>query len=321
MNESKLKPSIAIQFIDFWPDFDLPNFMLYKLLLEHYDVSISNDPDILFYSVYGSSNAEYTCTKVFFTAENERPDFKACDYAFSFDFETNKRNYRLPLYAFYGDVKSLINSRKNITEILKSKTKFCCFIVSNPNSKTRNNFFKELSKIKHVDSGGSLYNNIGGLVENKREFIRNYKFVIAFENSSFPGYVTEKIFEPLMEDCVPIYWGSPVIGKDFNPKRFINSHDFPSFDEVIKHVIEVDNDDEKYLQYLKETAFNNDEPYESLKKENILNRLDEIIRFDKNRSYFIKKIQKFRPLYCLTKIQFNKVRTRVLSVFKINGRV
>lgn len=214
MKESK--PSIKIKFADFWPDFDLPNFMFYKLLIERYDVTISEKPDLLFYSIYGNKHSRFTCTKIFFTAENVRPDFKACDFAFSFDYHSNKRNYRLPLYALYDDVNNLINKRVDAKEILKNKTKFCCFIVSNPVCAIRNNFYTNFSKYKHIDSGGELFNNIGGVVENKREFINDYKFVIAFENASHPGYVTEKIFEPFLENCIPIYWGNPLIGRDFN---------------------------------------------------------------------------------------------------------
>ena len=37
---------------------------------------------------------------------------------------------------------------------------------------------------------------------------------IAFENSSFPGYTTEKIFEPMLEGSIPIYWGNPRVDED-----------------------------------------------------------------------------------------------------------
>ena len=305
------KPVIKVKFVDFWPEFDLPNFMFYQLLLEKYNVLISDKPELLFYSVYGNNHAKYNCTKIFFTAENVRPDFRSCDFAFTFDLIADERNYRLPLYAFYADINCLVNREKNIDETVKQKRKFCCFIVSNPVSKIRNDFFKELSELKHVDSGGSLYNNVGGLVEDKRAFIKDYKFVIAFENTSYPGYVTEKILEPFLENCIPIYWGNPLINQDFNSKSFINCHDYSSFAEVIKHVLEVDQDDEMYRRYLDEPVFNNDNPQESVKKENIASRLEDIIVFNQNRSYFLKKRQTIRPLYCLARQQINRVIKRL----------
>ena len=309
------KPVIKVKFVDFWPEFDLPNFMFYQLLLEKYNVLISDKPELLFYSVYGNNHAKYNCTKIFFTAENVRPDFRSCDFAFTFDLIADERNYRLPLYAFYADINCLVNREKNIDETVKQKRKFCCFIVSNPVSKIRNDFFKELSELKHVDSGGSLYNNVGGLVEDKRAFIKDYKFVIAFENTSYPGYVTEKILEPFLENCIPIYWGNPLINQDFNSKSFINCHDFASFDDVMKHVLEIDADDEKYMQYLNEPVFKNDELTEFVKKDNIVKRLDEIVIFYSTRTKRIKKYQKLRPLYCFINLQFKKLKNRFRIIF------
>jgi hypothetical protein len=284
-------------------------------------VVISDEADLLFYSVYGNEHARFACTKILFTAENVRPDFKECDFAFSFDHLSDQRNYRLPLYAFYDDVTKLLNRRINAREVLNSKKKFCCFVVSNPSCTIRNNFFIDFSKHRRIDSGGNLFNNIGGLVKNKREFIKDYKFVIAFENSSHPGYVTEKIFEPFLENCVPVYWGDPLVHRDFNTQSFINCHDFRSFEAVIQYILEVDADDQKYMQYLDAPVFKNNRLNESVKKENIINRLDDIIRFYKNRSPFTKINQKLRPVYCLTKVQFIKMETRVRPLFRKNATV
>jgi glyoxylate carboligase len=53
-------------------------------------------------------------------------------------------------------------------------------------------------------------NNIGYIVDNKRQFQSEYKFSIAFENNAhrpqYPGYTTEKIMEPMTVNSIPIYW-------------------------------------------------------------------------------------------------------------------
>ena len=56
--------------------------------------------------------------------------------------------------------------------------------------------------------------------------MRDYKFVIAFENSSFPGYNTEKLTHAIEADSLPIYWGDPQIGRSYNVRRFVNAHDY-----------------------------------------------------------------------------------------------
>lgn len=307
---AKVAPIIKVKYVDFWPDFNQSNFIFNKLLAQKYELIDSDEPDLLFYSTFGDLNIQYACTKVFYTGENVRPDFRACDYAFSFDYSTNPRNYRLPLYFLYDDLNKLVNRKKDAKAILSQKNKFCCFIVSNPKSSIRNNFFTNFSKLKHIDSGGILFNNIGAPVENKRLFIKNYKFVIAFENDSYPGYTTEKIFEPLLENCVPIYWGNPIIEKDFNPKSFINCHDFNSFEAVMEHILMIDSDDEKYIEYISQPALKDNKINELLKEETILKRLEEIVSYHFKKSFLQKVFQKLRPIYCSLKtLHIKKIKS------------
>lgn len=56
-----------------------------------------------------------------------------------------------------------------------------------------------LSQYKLVDSGGRHRNNVGGLVKDKYEFDLSYKFSIAFENSSYQEYLTEKYCRHLLQ--------------------------------------------------------------------------------------------------------------------------
>jgi alpha(1,3/1,4) fucosyltransferase len=141
----------------------------------------------------------------------------------------------------------------------------------------RNDFFHLLTnKYKKVDSGGKALNSIGGLVNDKLAFQRECKFSIAFENSSYPGYTTEKILHAFVADTIPIYWGNPLVHKDFNTKAFINCHDYNNFDEVVDRVIEIDNNDELYLQYLKEPALAIDNNEKYLDEEKILDKFEEI---------------------------------------------
>lgn len=87
--------------------------------------------------------------------------------------------------------------------------------------------------------------------DGKRAFIQKYKFTIAFENSSFPGYTTEKLYDSLFVGSIPIYWGNPMIDKEISSEAIINCNDFDDdFDAVIEKVIEIDRDDERYMYML-----------------------------------------------------------------------
>jgi hypothetical protein len=68
-----------------------------------------------------------------------------------------------------------------------------------------------------------------GPVASKAETMRNYKFAFCFENTIFPGYVTEKIFDALMNGTVPIYLGAPDIADFVDQEAFI---DFRKYDDL-----------------------------------------------------------------------------------------
>ena len=272
-----MKPKLKIKFSDFWgADFNPKKNYFTDVLAKRFDIIISDDPDFLVYSVYSYNFRKYKCIRILFTGENLRPNFNECDWSFSFDYDDyNGKNYRYPLYAVYGGIKKLTEP-KNIEEIIKSKTKFCSFLVSNPKGKERLEFFHKLSEYKKVDSGGKILNNIGYKVKDRFEFINDYKFTLSFENSSYPGYTTEKIFQPMKVHSIPIYWGNPKVETDFNPKSFVNIHDFKNFDEAIKHIKEIDNNEDLYREYLKQPYFHNNKINEYIDENKFLARFEYI---------------------------------------------
>jgi len=258
--------TIKINFVDFWAGFVKDNNYFYNVLSTQYNVVLDDDPDYLFYSSYGNQYLHYKCTRIFYASENVRPDFYACDYAFTFDFIDRKNHFRFPLYGYYidmypkqlnKDVSNLFKtrSREELALAWYNKKNFCCIIVSNPRGKERIDFFKKLNKLKGVDSGGRYLNNVGGAVPDKLEFIKDYRFVISFENSSYPGYTTEKIMEPIVADCIPIYWGNPKIALDFNEQRFLNYPAFSDEDALIERILELENSPEKAIDMVLQPAF------------------------------------------------------------------
>lgn len=259
---------IKVKFVDFWASFDPDNNYFTNALKGKIEVEISNDPEILFFSYFGTSHLQYTCHKIQFLGENVAPDFRIADYAISFDYLQEPNHLRLPLYVLLFDGnKNLANFLQQktaaaIDELVKEKTGFCSFVVSSKDTESRIDFFHHLSAYKKVDSGGSVLNNVGGRVPDKLAFIRMYKFNIAFENATYPGYVTEKLVEAKEANTVPVYWGNPRIAEEMNPKSFINYHDYNSTKALLNRVIEVDNNEALYKEYLREPLFYNNQPNE-----------------------------------------------------------
>src|SRR6185295_15504254 len=104
--------------------------------------------------------------------------------------------------------------------------------------------------------------NVPLIAGAKTEFLKAYKFNIAFENASVPGYTTEKLVEPMAARCLPIYWGNPRIGEEFNSGSFLNYYDFPSEERLVEEIIALDQDDTRYLLKLQQPNFHNNTPNE-----------------------------------------------------------
>ena len=275
---------LKIKFADFWYGFDPLNNYFYKLLHKIYKVVLDENPDILIYSCYGTKYLNYSCTKIFYSAENQRADFSGCDFAMTFDFCEHPRHYRLPLFALYIDQNQLLQQR-NREEALtnwRSKKKFCCMVVSNGSAKKRIDFFNKLSAYKKVDSGGKYLNNVGGPVSNKLDFIRDYRFVISFENACHVGYTTEKIIEPLLEGCIPLYWGNPLVAKDINLECFLNLSNEKNEEDFIKEIIATDNNEELALQVLMAPVFTNNKVPSFIDEKNVLAFFSTVVQFSKN---------------------------------------
>ena len=247
------KKTIRLFFCDFWNTFDISNNFIVNNISDQYNVIIDNkEPEYVFYSGQGNTHLTYNnAVKIYYTGENLVPDFNQCDYAIGFHhISFEDRYFRLPLYVRMKGFIDLYKD-KSIEESLANR-KFCNFIYSNSSSADpfRNLFFNELCKYKKVDSGGKAFNNINKYVDDKIQFISQYKFTIAFENSSVSGYTTEKLMEPMLVKSLPIYWGNPNVNQDFNIKSFIEIKNKSDIDQAINNIIKLDTNDELYLERL-----------------------------------------------------------------------
>lgn len=246
---------IKVQFTDFWDVFDPENNFIMDALKKHFEVEISEEPDFVFCSIFGRKHLKYDCAKIYYTGENILPDFNLVDYGLGFqDIDFYDRYLRLPHYVLYpGDCEKALKKHTKSDKEYLEHDKFCCYVISNALSDpARDEMINVLNSYKELASGGRYHNNVGGPVADKIEFQRGYKFSMAFENTGSRGYTTEKIMQSFASDTVPIYWGNPDIAEEFNPKAFINCHDFASFEEVLEEVKRIDNDDELFLKMLKE---------------------------------------------------------------------
>ena len=279
------KKTVKLGFVDFevnWGEFPSPVHYFYDVLKDAYDIQIvksdfrgflvdtGEDPDFVICAVPGEAHMKYGCPKIFFPGEPRSLNLEDYDWALTHHFVEDERQRRLPLYALYGDVNELTKPRP----VIKDR-EFCCVLFGKPyphEETPREKFFQDLCKYKKVHSAGRHLNNVGYIMPSvrKAEYIKNFKFVLSFESCSLPGFTTEKIFEPLLVNSIPVYWGNQMICQDFNTKSFINCNEYESFDKAIERIIELDTNEDAYQAVMEETPFVNNEVNRFVKKENIV---------------------------------------------------
>lgn len=253
---------------------NLSSFLYNSKLEEHFNFvwdSISPDYVIATEVIYYQQNYadmfkrlvnDDTIT-IFLTGESISPDLNIFDYSLVFDrgLQYKDRIIRIPTMVRYADClfREYLDALNDKNKIWKEKTKFCNFLYSNPNAhKNRDNLFYKICEYKLVDAIGPHLNNVGkqtsrNLKEWKKLSITSripYKFSIAAENATFIGNITEKLICSFEAATIPIYWGDPTISEEFNPKAFINCHDYNNFDEVKERVKEIDQSDTLFYEML-----------------------------------------------------------------------
>jgi alpha(1,3/1,4) fucosyltransferase len=246
------KPKLKLGFTDYYKTLD--DFFM-SVLSMSFDIERDDvNPDYLIFcdETFGTNNLKYDpnkVVKIFFTGENRRPYNYKAHHAISFDHLDGNQFYRLPLYV----LDNWVQKNNNVPDFLnmpmeyvkyEDKEWFCGFVAGNGASEYRNKMFHMLNEYKPVMSGGPLFNNIGGVlprdVKSKIDFFRKCRFSLCFENSSWPGYCTEKIMHGFIARTVPIYWGSPTVQMDFREGSYISRHDFVSDNSFMDAIIQLD---------------------------------------------------------------------------------
>ena len=255
---------ILIDLLDF-PDLAKEDNPFLSILRRRYNPVLTDFPDYLVYTHEGNRHRLYSCTKIFYTQECFTPNWTQCDFAITSVKVDHPRAYHLPFYSLWRPFAPLVRDRDlDYRALLAGKRGFCSFLTGYVDKSVQNRvrFFEKLHARKAVDAAGRGLNNTGYTisVREKPEWLRRYKFHIAYENADLPGWTTEKLTDAFAAHTVPIFWGDITVKEQFNPGAFIDRRDFDSDEACIEHVLKVDADDELYLNYLGAPPFRDNRP-------------------------------------------------------------
>ena len=274
-----------IAFVGYYPGFEPTLSRAYNILVKHYDVELSDDPDYIFFSSFGVpyAYAASDAVRIFYSAENYAPNFNTADYVVGFnEMRYPDRYFRYPVSLYTPTITEANKKHLSLDEeALRARPYFCNYIYGNANGqKARTEIFEKLNAYRRVESAGTYLNNQPdgrhvGSIEEKLAFQRKCKFTIAFDSTQLAGFSTEKITHAFAAQTIPIYLGDPHISGLFNERAFLNGNACASVDELVEKVIALDRDDAAWLEMLAQPIF--DEP-------------DFLPRFEKSYEQFILHI-------------------------------
>jgi hypothetical protein len=217
--------SISINFIGFWPGFNIQQNFLINLFREcwpHLKFYTEGNPkhaaDINIFSCFpdNSRAVQPSMINILYLGENVKPYYDLYDVTLSCHKDTFcDRNVYIPLWLtrirdFVGvdsvegemySVKDL--STDQLSPRFKNRYNSICYIGSN-NEPTRR------CTILNLKRSGYTVVEFGGIkrpIISKYEVLRDYLFNLCLENSSSPGYVTEKLLDSFVSGAIPIYHG------------------------------------------------------------------------------------------------------------------
>ncbi|XP_075180971.1 4-galactosyl-N-acetylglucosaminide 3-alpha-L-fucosyltransferase 9-like [Anomaloglossus baeobatrachus] len=152
------------------------------------------------------------------------------------------------VYRPYGRAEALKNP---YSFSIPAKTKLVAWVVSQwyPGA-ARTIYYRKLKKYLSIDVYGKKHMKLSW--DDFYKTISTYKFYLAFENTIFKDYITEKFWSNAFDSwAVPVVLGPPRANYErFIPgDAFIHVDDFSSPKELASYLFELDRDEEKYKKY------------------------------------------------------------------------
>jgi hypothetical protein len=262
---------LRVSVINFWPTAFKNDFFDYLLGVatekNHVYVSDPDQADLVISSVFGNTRSHPEKT-VLYIGENIRPSFSRCAYSLSFDQDSwQNRNYYLPLwysrlawpgYTYVNErndgvnthgyealipLESLTSSRSPMPDF--QQRKFCAMVAGNPEA-LRTNLYSFVSAYRRVEGFGKLFQR--PLFQSKFNILKDYRFSLCPENSYYPGYVTEKLFDAWFGGTLPIYYGAAAADKTINRLAFLNYADDFDIAGLLQRVEMLDSNEAAYME-------------------------------------------------------------------------
>jgi hypothetical protein len=199
-------------------------------------------------------------SSLLFTAEPYQEPYYEWEYHLGYKFiEDKDKEAYFPLWYLETDlfgqysggrnkrlheIEKLLDSR---TVNLDTKNNFVCSFIGNRQIMR----LRTINLLKEIDKVDVYGRSVDNYVEDKINVARKYFFQICFENTVFPGYITEKIIHSYISENIPLWMGLAT-DMDLNKLAFINLLDFDNLAEFQRHVNNLFHDKEAMLEIIQQ---------------------------------------------------------------------
>ena len=164
---------------------------------------------------YTAEDVEHSFTKLWLYFRDYRLDY--VDFAMGFGRIEHPKYLRFPYWiqTTFSPEFDEDQIRQRIREINRNryeKSRVCIVTTKHDPKNTRAMICDEVAKVLDITYAGRWRNNSQDLWnefnDDKYSFMKLFKFNVCPENDNTVNYVTEKLFDAFICDCVPVYYGS-----------------------------------------------------------------------------------------------------------------
>ena len=253
-NLNKEKRNVRIMYRD---GLNKNNFYFQKYIDEVVKVTeVDNNPDYIIAAPTSRTNYhdKYKKTIKICYTKDEIPDFNDYDYGIgSAAMQFLDRFLRYPDYLMKPSIYRLPKNRN-----YNRFKKFCGSVFKYDTRDWRKNFTEKLNEYKKIENKD--IDDDDSNLDKRINFLSQYKFGLAFEKASAPGYNTEKLFDVFLSGAIPIYFGDDYIFKVINEDAIVYLKDECNIDNVIDYIKKIDNNEQLARNIIKTPIFK-DESY------------------------------------------------------------
>lgn len=244
--------------------FQLLNETQYNGILEMFDAVLIHVHELWLSSLFPASYLRPRHQRIVFLTQESPLSSEHLDVSQFNNLFNWTMTYRLDsdIQLLYGRVKkrSLVNSDIATTPRTYNKTGKVVWMATHCSTYSRREeYVYQLSQFIPVD----VYGQCGNLncPWNDKDWLSEpqcyehlgsrYKFYLSFENTICTDYVTEKFFNILQTDMIPVVMGAADYKSIAPPHSYIDALQFKGPQELADYLKQIDRDDRLYAEYFR----------------------------------------------------------------------